>query len=308
MGAYETLQGNGALRSTLNDMAKYLLVVLYVDAGLPTPIDESLYGGLPPPSDGLTKVYSALTMAHSEEHRSDLACSCVSDWCEGLLCPLPNPNDEFITPGGIEGYTSGGILSWRKSGDTGGYSSRVSYSAAKGRAAVSVDTCGGCGSKGTAGSGAQRSALLLADGPPILTPSPQEQGGNPIDLLYTGDAHSHSFPSVAQINIEVTTIDENTVTIALSSSDGSGSSSTATAAGNGAWIVSEPIFMGTGWGASSDPFTQLAQQRTLIISADGKTATYQDMGSDTSMELICTGDGCEEDSADEFGKRLLRGM
>ena len=290
-------------------MAKYLLAVLYVDAGMPTPIDESLYGGLPSSSDGLTKVYNALKMAHSEEHRKDLACSCVSDWCEALLCPLPNPNDEFITPGGIEGYTSGGILGWRKSGDTGGYSSRVAYSAAKGRAAVAVDTCGGCGSKGTAGSGAQRSALLLVDGPPYLAPVSQE-GGGPVDLVFTGDAHSHSFPSVAQVSIEVTTIDENTVTVALSSSDGSGATSTATAAGNGAWIVSEPIFMGTGWGASSDPFTQLAQQRTLIISADGTTATYQDMGADTSLELTCIGDDCEADSADEFGngKRLLRGM
>lgn len=48
LGAYETLQGNGALRSTLNDMTKYLLAALYVDAGMPTPVDENLYGGLPP--------------------------------------------------------------------------------------------------------------------------------------------------------------------------------------------------------------------------------------------------------------------
>ena len=134
IGAYETLQGNGALRSTLNDMLKFMIVALYVDAGMPTPMDESLYGGLPPPSEELSKVYEALSMAQSEMYRADLACSCVSDWCEGLLCPLPNPNDEFITPGGMEGYTSGGILGWRKSGDTGGYSSRIAYSAAKGRA------------------------------------------------------------------------------------------------------------------------------------------------------------------------------
>jgi len=80
-----------------------MLAALYVDAGMPEPIDESLYGGLPPPSDELTKLFNAMTIAHSEADKEDLACSCVSDWCEGLLCPLPNPNDEFITPGGFEG-------------------------------------------------------------------------------------------------------------------------------------------------------------------------------------------------------------
>lgn len=39
LGAYETLQGSGALRSTLNDISKYRLAALYVDAGMPTPID-----------------------------------------------------------------------------------------------------------------------------------------------------------------------------------------------------------------------------------------------------------------------------
>lgn len=85
LGAYATLQGNGALRSTLNDMSKYMLAALYVDAGMPTPIDETLYGGLPPPSEALDKFYKAMTIAHSEADSTDLACSCVSDWCEGLL-------------------------------------------------------------------------------------------------------------------------------------------------------------------------------------------------------------------------------
>jgi CubicO group peptidase (beta-lactamase class C family) len=122
-GAYETLQGNGALRSTLLDMAKYLRVALYVDAGMPAMSSEEEtmmnFGQLPAPSDALTAVYKALKTAQSLEHREDLVCACVSDWCEGLLCPLPNPNDEFITPGGFEGYHSGGLLGWRKSGDTG---------------------------------------------------------------------------------------------------------------------------------------------------------------------------------------------
>ena len=103
LGAYGTLQGNGALRSTLNDMTKYLLAALYVDAGMPTPIDQRLYGGLPPPSKELDALFRAMTISHSEERKSDLACTCVSDWCEGLLCPLPNPNDDFITLGGVEG-------------------------------------------------------------------------------------------------------------------------------------------------------------------------------------------------------------
>eukprot|EP00977_Amphora_coffeiformis_P015475 scaffold4511_cov171-Amphora_coffeaeformis.AAC.41 len=85
LGAYETLQGNGAIRSTLNDMTKYMLAALYVDAGMPTPIDDSLYGELPSPSEALDKFYKAMMIAHSEADSTDLACSCVSDWCEGLL-------------------------------------------------------------------------------------------------------------------------------------------------------------------------------------------------------------------------------
>ena len=284
LGAYETLQGNGALRSTLNDMAKYLNVALYVDAGMPE--DTSEFAPLPPSSEALTLVLDALAEAHSLDHREDLACSCVSDWCEGLLCPLPNPNDEFITPGGFEGYHSGGTLAWRKSGDTGGYSSRVAYSYKKGRAAVAIDTCGGCGSKGTAGSGAQRAALLLADGPPTLEPELQTSDFVPFKFEFTGDSHSHNFPSVAQVNIEVSSIDENTVMVALSSSDGTGGTANATAAGSGKWMVSEPIFMGTGWGATSDPFNQLDIPRTLIIAEDGMSATYKDMGADSTLKLV----------------------
>jgi len=111
------------------------LVALYVDAGLPTPVDETIYGGLPAPSDTVTNIYNAMAIQHWIEG-SDLACSCVSDRCEGSLCALPNPNGEFITMGGIEGYTSGGVPGWRKSGDTGGYSLRAAWSANQGRAAI----------------------------------------------------------------------------------------------------------------------------------------------------------------------------
>ena len=198
-------------------------------------------------------------------------------------------------------------MSWRKSGDTGGYSSRVAYSARKGRAAIAVDTCGGCGSQGTAGSGAQRAALILLDGPPTTTTSTQSLGTqdstSSADMVFTGDALSHNFPSVAQINIEVTTTTDNTATIALSSSDGAGAlTKTAQNVGNGKWVISEPIFMGTGWGASKDPFNKLAMQRSLIIAPDGKSAIYQDMGADTSLALVDTdGDTTKNDEPDSSG-------
>ena len=70
------------------------------------------------------------------------------------------------TDSGVTIYTSGGIPGKRKSGDTEGYSVRGAWSLAKGRAVFVVDTCGGCGERGTSGSAAQRAALLLADGPP----------------------------------------------------------------------------------------------------------------------------------------------
>jgi hypothetical protein len=203
----------------------------------------------------------------------------------------------------LSGYHSGGILSWRKSGDTGGYSSRVSYSALKGRAALAVDTCGGCGSQGTAGSGAQRAALLLSDGPPTVVTALERQGTQDstsnADMVFTGDALSHNFPSVAQINIEVTTSD-NIAVIALSSSAGAGAlTNDAQNVGGGKWVITEPIFMGTGWGATNDPFTQLDIQRSLIIAQDGKTAIYQDMGADTSLALVTMDSNDEQNEAAE---------
>lgn len=207
----------------------------------------------------------------------------------------------------MKGYHSGGILGWRKSGDTGGYSSRIAYSALKGRAAIAADTCGGCGSQGTAGSGAQRAALLLADGPPVDSVSTEEVLPGTMDstsnaeMVFTGDAHSHNFPSVAQINIEVTPVNDTTAIVALSSSDGAGATTNAAkAVGGGKWSISEPIFMGTGWGASKDPFNQLPQQRSLIIASDGKSATYQDMGADTSLALVGA-EGVDDEGNDEKG-------
>lgn len=291
LGAYGVLQGNGALRSTLNDVSKFLQFVLYVDAGLPTPYDEQKFGPSPPASDGLDKLIAVFKNEALEDGDAG-ACSCVSDWCEGFLCPLPSDAaDIIITAGGFEGYKSGGVQGWMKSGDTGGYSSRVAWSFDKGRAVVAADTCGGCGSIGTAGSGPQRAALLLADGPPVLQPVIPEDGDEYAiteSRVYEGKIESHNFPSEAAIVVEVTPVDASTIEVTVASSDGAGGSSLASFAGEGVWLIHEPVLFGTGWGALSDPFTQLEQQRALIISADGMEASLQDMGLDVS-ELMLSG-------------------
>ena len=134
LGAYDTLQGNGALRSTLRDMATFLRFKLYIDAGSPMPRDTTLFGPGHPPSKALDKLTLVLTKANNpEESGNELACSCVSGWCEGYLCPHKPLKPLDILPTGLEMYTSGGVVASKKSGDTGGYSSRVAWSFAKGR-------------------------------------------------------------------------------------------------------------------------------------------------------------------------------
>lgn len=141
--------------------------------------------------------------------------------------------------------------------------------------------------------------MILADGP-STEPAAVERQAAPdspaiADMVFTGDALSHNFPSVAQINIEVTILSDTTAKVALSSSDGAGAlTNSAQGVGGGKWIISEPIYMGTGWGSKSDPFNQLDIQRSLIISSDGKTAIYQDMGADTSLALVGTDPTKEE--------------
>jgi hypothetical protein len=296
-GAYGTLQGNGAVRSTLNDMAKFMLVALYTDAGLPTPVDESLYSGLPASSDAVTKLYDAMVLQHSLED-TQLSCSCVSGWCAGLLCQLPNPHNEVIAIGGMEGHTSGSVPGWRKSGDTGGYSSRLAYSADKGRAAFAVDTCGGCGGAGTAGSASQRVALLLADGPPtaIVVPTSAVEGDSDAELFFEGDALSLISRTLAQVEIEVSVMGVE-ATITVSSSDGAGSSTTAMSAGGGSWTFEDEVFFGTGWQATADPFTAVPQKRSLVIASDGMSALLQDMGADTFVQAPSMAVVDEEDSS-----------
>jgi len=309
LGAYSTLQGNGAFRSTQNDMAKFLRFMLFIDSSAEV-YDETLFGPAFPPSDELTRLTAVLKgESGAMSFGDDLACSCVSDWCEGYLCPLPGasasgipPRDLIITAGGWEGYTSGGIKAWKKSGDTGGYSSRVGWSFAKGRAAVAADTCGGCGSIGTACSGPQRAVHLLVDGPPAAAEpaAKQDYESNAYfdtKRIYKGNFESHSFPSRAEIVVEVMQLDESVIEVAVSSSDGAGATSNATYAGNGMWFILEPVLFGSGWGKSNDPFTSLAQQRALIFSSGGRSVTFQDMGEDiarldlqASSQVVATED------------------
>jgi hypothetical protein len=97
---------------------------------------------------------------------------------------------------------------------------------------------------------------------------------------YKGVFESHNFPSQAEIVIEVMPLAESVIQVAVSSSDGAGATTNATYAGDGMWLIFDPVLFGTGWGSSSDPFTFLPQQRALIFSSDGEYVSYQDMGQD----------------------------
>ena len=103
-GEYGVLQGNGALRSTLPDMSKFLSASLRTFGG---------YTDLDPTSD---TVQEAIKKLGDDSTEMAEACTCVSGWCEGNLCPLPNPVKERITDSGSTIYTSGGIIGRRKSG------------------------------------------------------------------------------------------------------------------------------------------------------------------------------------------------
>ena len=115
-------------------------------------------------------------------------------------------------------------------------------------------------------------------------------------ITYTGTFESHNFPSLAEIIIDVTPLDESVIQVAVSSSDGAGATSNATYAGDGLWLVHEPVLFGTGWVESSDPFDFLAQQRALIFSSDG-SATYQDLGEDITKLVLFLGKVNNEDMA-----------
>ena len=123
------------------------------------------------------------------------------------------------------------------------------------------------------------------DGPPteaMPTAKQSEMGDFAIrsKKTYKGVFESHNFPSQAEIIIEVMPLAESVIQVAVSSSDGAGATSNATYAGDGMWLILEPVLFGTGWGFSSDPFTSLPQQRALMFSPGGQYVFYQDMGQD----------------------------
>eukprot|EP00418_Pyrodinium_bahamense_P092688 CAMPEP_0179034516 /NCGR_PEP_ID=MMETSP0796-20121207/12649_1 /TAXON_ID=73915 /ORGANISM="Pyrodinium bahamense, Strain pbaha01" /LENGTH=589 /DNA_ID=CAMNT_0020730787 /DNA_START=60 /DNA_END=1829 /DNA_ORIENTATION=- len=273
-GKYGVLQGNGALRSTLNDMGKFLGAMLLIDTG--SEGEGAVRKGMP--------LHTAFERALVDDAS---ACSCVSGWCEGILCDLPNPYAMRITMGGVEGYSSGGVAGWKKSGDTGGYSLRVAWSGAKRRAAFAVDTCGGCGERGASGSAAQRATLLLADGPP----APANQGAalagtaGRAAVRFAGETLSHIYPSVAAVELALRAQANGTATVAVASSDGAGGTAGATPGGAGTWVVDAPVLSGAGYQAGADPLAMLPQRRAVVVAADGKSATLQDMGVDIHLSL-----------------------
>lgn len=224
------------------------------------------------------------------------ACTCVSGWCEGNLCPLSNPVKERITDGGITYYTSGGVPGRRKSGDTEGYSVRGAWSIEKSRAVFVVDICGGCGERGTSGSAAQRAALLLADGPPTTSTSCRADGDNeekpPAQVLtFVGDAESHIYPSIVNLEVRLRTRAnaEDSAMLSVSSTDGAGCTVTARPINNG-WEYDKSVLYGCGFGGD-DPLAKISQKRSLTFVDEGrKSAMLQEVGQDIYLVLRSTFD------------------
>ena len=90
-------------------MGRFLAAYMAVDAG----------ERAPPPLAALVPPRLRRCFGRALLYEFADACSCVSSWCEGNLCPLPNPAAEKISRGGVEHYTSGGVSGWRKSGVLG---------------------------------------------------------------------------------------------------------------------------------------------------------------------------------------------
>jgi hypothetical protein len=283
-GEYGVLQGNGALRSTLLDMSKFLKISLRVEGGFGyehkdvTPMQKILYEAVEVLGD------------HNPDQKE--ACTCVSGWCEGNLCPLPNPVKERITDSGITIYTSGGLLGRRKSGDTEGYSVRGAWSFQKRRAVFVVETCGGCGERGTSGSAAQRVALLLADGPPPQMSSDDvctkvDEGTLQVHK-FVGVADSHIYPSFVDLEVEVRSYSKGTATIAVASSDGAGCTATGRPVKDG-WEFDTSVLYGCGFGGD-DPLAMVPQKRSLRLLQDGSGgAILQEMGEDIYLSNVMEG-------------------
>jgi len=273
-GEYGVLQGNGALRSTLPDMSKFLAASLLVGGELTHLLAD--------PNSNTSTVHEAIKNLGDESTEQKDACTCVSGWCEGNLCPLPNPVKERITDSGATIYTSGGVVGRRKSGDTEGYSVRGAWSYQKKRAVFVVETCGGCGERGTSGSAAQRVALLLADGPPQSDQSSvcsvEEMDKRDSVYKFVGVADSHVYPSFVDLQVEVRSQSGPTAVIAAASSDGAGCAVTAKAV-EGGWEFDTSVLYGCGFGGD-DPLASLPQKRSLRLLPDGSGAILQEMGED----------------------------
>jgi hypothetical protein len=246
-------------------------------------------------------------------HRHKEACTCVSGWCEGNLCTLPNPVQEQITDSGVTHYTSGGVVGSRKSGDTEGYSVRGAWSVTTGRTVFVVDTCGGCGERGTSGSAAQRAALLLLDGPPkhlleddkttCKDPTTNDEAATtalvqqqvPEYLLFVGKAESHVFSAITYVEVQVHTKREEdeddgsiitTTTISVASSDGAGCSTNQTRpiiTDNRfvGWEYDTSILYGCGYGGD-DPLAMTPQKRSLRFVSSSSSSKTRDNDNDNN--------------------------
>jgi len=279
-GPYGVIQGNGALRSTLRDMAKFLQAYLAIDAVNQGHSEAVAWAGVN--FDPKKFRCFAQTLVGVMP-----ACTCVSGFCEGNMCPLPNTLQELITPSGVEEYTSGDLHGWRKSGDTAGYSLRVAWSYEKRRAALAIDTCGGCGSRGTSGSAAQRLALILADGPPDEAPLVGETPTDEPPAYFSGRALSHNAPSEMILNV---TVDPATMQVHVGSSDSAGGSVAAVKMGDGFWTLAASPLYGQGFG-SKDPLAKVAQKRSIRYGRKNSgihlnnSARLQEMGADIYLAV-----------------------
>ena len=308
VGEYGVLQGNGAFRSTLKDMGSFIEQLMLNDLKPPTEVAAEANKNLR--TDGnttdeqLTTLLKALDLVSDTGH-VDEACTCVSNWCEGWLCPLPNPVEEFTTLMGTTTFTSALQQGQRKSGDTGGYSLRGVWSSQKRRGAFAVDTCGGCGSnRGTSGSAVQRLALLLADGPPqapsYIPPRGTTDAPSPSPLIerFQGEISSHAFPSNAAIEVELRQpgIHEGDLaTVLVASSDGQGCTSPAvpftTKEGLQGWELQNSALYGCGWAGGHDPLNDIPQSRKLIVLPNDGGAVLQEMGVDIYLKNTDSGNG-----------------
>lgn len=289
-GKYGVLQGNGALRSTLRDMGKFFTAMFLIGQRrvadwehLAFIEDKEQFS--PPPN--LVSTFLDIF----DDKGTFEACTCVSDWCEGWLCPQPNPVHEMINTGGATTYTSGLKFGFRKSGDTDGFSVMGSWGWDKRRAVFAVDTCGGCGStNGASGSAVQRLVLLLADGPPTQTinTTPPANAGSPNGKCitrFTGFASSHAFPSNSYLKVEVREpgINGSPATVLVASSDGQGCTSPARAI-DGGWALEKSVLYGCGW--DPDPLANVEQRRNLLLKPDGSGAVLQEMGADIDLKYV----------------------